>query len=92
MFDRKVVLALVIGFAACWFVGNGCALQPKEPLANRPVLRWIAKAAKSLLWVAAFVEPAPAEEPEATVQAMHHHEPEELGADGFPMVKHARGW
>lgn len=94
MFDRKVILALVIGFAACWFVGNGCAIQPKEPLANRPVIRWIAKAAKSLLWVAVFVEPAPPVETAEHARLMHHGADDhvEVGADGFPMVKHARGW
>ena len=91
--ERNVVIALLIGFAVCWFVSNGCTLQPKEPLANRPILRWIAKAAKSLLWVAVFVEPAPEDKPEAE-HLMHHEadEHDEVGADGFPLVKHSRGW
>lgn len=89
--DRKTVLALVAGFAACWFVSNGCTLQPEKPLANRPVLRWIAKAAKSLLWVAVFVEPAPAAETAEHGRTMHH-EHDEVGADGHPLVHNARGW
>lgn len=91
--ERNVVLALVVGFAVCWFVGNGCSFEKPQPLANRPVLRWIAKAAKSLLWVAVFVEPAPDAKPEAA-HLMHHEAEEhvEVGADGFPLVKHSRGW
>jgi hypothetical protein len=88
--ERNVVIAILIGFAVCWFASNGCTLQPSKPLADRPILRWIAKAAKTFLWVAVFVEPAP--EPTAkdcrTVKGEH----EEVGADGFPLVKHSRGW
>jgi hypothetical protein len=87
--ERKIILALLFGIAFCWFVGNGCSLEKPAPLSNRPVLKWIAKAAKTLLWVAVFVEPAPPEEPEHD-RTMHHED--EVGADGHPLVHHARGW
>ena len=56
MTDRQryaavVVVALMVG----WWAGAAGSRDPK-PLEDRPVLRWIARTAKSLLWVAVFVE------------------------------------
>lgn len=58
-FDRSTVLVLVIVFAAGWWTSSRAAPAPAP--VDRPVLRWIAKAAKNLLWVALVAEPAPAE-------------------------------
>lgn len=82
--DRSTVLvavvALLIGY---WLSGNA----GPAPTPDRPVLRWIVRAAKQLLWVAAFAEPPPA-----------HPEPEQrlvqspaIGADGYPIIDHGRG-
>jgi hypothetical protein len=57
--DRNTLLILVIVFAAGWWTSSRPGPGPGPH--DRPVLRWIAKAAKNLLWVAVFVEPAPPE-------------------------------
>jgi len=74
--DRNLVaivfVALAIGYCA------PALMTPARP--DRPVLRWVAAAAKNLLWIAAFAERPPAEQ--AVVQKTH---------DEFA-VDHGRGW
>ena len=83
--DRNTILVLI----ACVALGYWLADNPSkpEPLADRPVLRWIAKAAKNLLWIAVFVEPAPPE-PQAgqTIKAPA------IGDDGYALIDHGKGW
>lgn len=84
--DRNTMIVLV----ACVAIGYWMASPPSQPvgpLADRPVLRWIARAAKQLLWVAVFVDPAPPE-PEARqlVKAPA------IGDDGYQVVDHGKGW
>lgn len=57
--DRNTLLVLVVVFAAGWWTSSRPAPAPGP--ADRPVVRWIARAAKSLLWVALVAEPPPAE-------------------------------
>ena len=57
--DRNTLLVLVVVFAAGWWTSSRPDTMPSP--SDRPVLRWIARAAKNLLWVAVFVEPAPPE-------------------------------
>jgi len=86
--DRSTLLILVAGFVIGWWLASGGdTRKPTVPLADRPVLRWVVKTAKTLLWVAVFVEPAPPEEPEhaRTVKA-------QVGDDGFVRLDHGRGW
>lgn len=87
-FDRNTLLLLAAGFFLWWFSGPPApSPQPFAPPADRPVLRWVARAAKSLLWVMMFAEgPPPAEQPG---QLVHAHG--EIGADGFPTINHGRG-
>lgn len=59
--NRSTLLVLVIVFAAGWWTSSRPAPTPTPP--DRPVLRWLARAAKSLLWIAVFAEPAPPEAP-----------------------------
>lgn len=60
--DRNTVLVLAAVFVAgWWFAGGRPAPSPAPGPADRPVLRWIAKAAKHLLWIALVAEPPPAE-------------------------------
>lgn len=65
-FDRNTRLTLALVFAAGWTASALCT-PPAKP--DRPVMRWIAKAAKNLLWVAVFVEPAPPEPEHRVVHA-----------------------
>ena len=77
-------LALVC--LACMAAGYWLSSSPSSPVnpkpADRPVLRWIAKAAKSLLWIALIAEPPPKE---ALVQ-------QRIGDDGFPVLDHGRSF
>jgi hypothetical protein len=80
--NRNTLLILVAAFLFGMWLGQP-ARKP-QPLEDRPVLRWIIKAAKTCLWVAVFLE-----EP-------HPEQPDELravvGEDGYVVVDHGRGW
>lgn len=81
--DRPTLIALVAAVAlGYWIAGTA---QPQPPRPDRPVLTWIARAAKSLLWVAVFAEPPRAAQPDSRL--VQHA----IGADGYPVVDHARG-
>ena len=76
----------------CWLArhheANGTPVVPagKDSLAYHCVqhekTRWLAKAAKNLLWIALVVEPPPKEQ---LVQ-------QRIGDDGFPMLDHGRSF
>lgn len=76
--DRTTLLILVVVFAAGWWTSSRPAPAPGP--GDRPVLRWIAKAAKNLLWVAVFVEPAP---PEPAARVVHAR----VDRDGFAILE-----
>ena len=82
--DRSTLLVAVL----CIGLGYWLAADRPQPFAppDRPVLRWIARAAKTFLWVAMFAEqpPAPAER-----LAVHSHHVDD---DGNVMVNHGMGW
>lgn len=80
--NRNTVYLLAAGLLIGWWASQPAA-KP-QPLEDRPVLRWIAKTAKTLLWVAVFVEPAPPEQP----PEIRAH----VGEDGYVVVDHGRGW
>lgn len=84
--DRNTIIVLL----ACVAIGYWMASPPGKPitpLADRPVLRWIAKTAKTLLWVAVFVEPAPPEP-----QARQLVKAPTIGEDGYAVIDHGQGW
>jgi hypothetical protein len=80
--DRKTLLAIVAAVA----VGYWLAGSKPEPTPDRPVLRWVVRAAKSFLWIALVAEEPPAE----LEQTYLHHD--HVGADGYRLVDHGRGW
>jgi hypothetical protein len=55
--DRNTLVILAVVFAAGWWTSSRPAPAPGP--ADRPVVRWIARAAKNLLWVALVAEPPP---------------------------------
>lgn len=68
--DRNTVLVLAAVFVAgWWFAGGRPSPSPAPGPGDRPVLRWIAKAAKNLLWIAIVAEPPPAEPATRVVHA-----------------------
>jgi hypothetical protein len=76
-----VAAALLVG----WFYSSPQAAPSPAPQHDRPVLRWIARAAKNLLWIAIVAEGPPAEPKTQYVHAR-------VGDDGFQALDHGRGW
>lgn len=96
-FDRKLVavaiVAILIGFSwggGRWqrypFIPVPIPTPSPSPDQDRPFLRFVFKAAKNLLWLAAFADPPPPEKPEQRLV----HAPL-VGEDGYQVVDHARG-
>lgn len=83
--DRKFVVALVLAAAFGWWLG-GRSDSPAPP-ADKPVLRWIARAAKSFLWIALVAEKPPQDD-----EPRHLVKSQPIGEDGFPLVDHSQGW
>lgn len=57
------LLLLIVMLLVGWSLAVARQPQPAPiptPLVNRPVVRWVARTAKSLLWVMAFAEDRPA--------------------------------
>ena len=84
--DRKTLLVLAAAFAIGYFLAQS-APSPEPPAPDRPALRWLARAAKNLLWIAAFADPPP---PAARQDARLVQAPT-IGDDGYPVIDHARG-
>lgn len=86
--DRKTVITFVAAFALCWVWTHHQtpAPSPWQPK-DRPVLRFIARAAKSLLWVALIAEPPPP----ATYDRQLVHAPP-VGEDGHPIIDNGRSF
>ena len=82
--DRKTLIVALVAFVIGMYASGGGDDAKPEPLSNRPVLRWIAKTAKTLLWVSLFVEPPPAEQ--------HYVVHAKVDQDGNEMLNHGRGW
>lgn len=87
--DKRMVVIAVAAFAIAWFVatnqGNSVIPNPFVPQKpDRPVLRFIAKVAKTVLWVAVFAEPRP--------QPQSHYVQTQIGPDGHECLNHAEGF
>lgn len=87
--DKNVALAAVVAFGLAWFVATNTTdsivpnpFVPQRP--DRPVLKFIAKVAKTFLWVAVFAEPRPA------VPTYRDHAA--IGPDGHQVLNHGEGW
>jgi hypothetical protein len=85
--DRNTLLLLAAGVLVWWFSGSPAPQpQPFAPPQDRPVLRWIARAAKTALWVMIFAEGPPAQDR----PLVHAHG--DVGEDGYATIQHGRGW
>jgi hypothetical protein len=83
--DRKTLMVALVAFVVGSYAAGGSGDDnTPEPLENRPVLRWIAKTAKTLLWVSLFVEPPP--------QPQHYVVHAKTDAEGNPTLNHGQGW
>lgn len=83
--DRNLLLVAIL----CLAVGYWWA-SPSRPSplpTDRPFLRFVAKVAKTFLWVAVFAEQPP--QGDVDMQSLHAHHVDE---HGILMVNHGRGW
>lgn len=86
--DRNTILACVVCLVLWnWGTSTGGSTPgpSPRPIDDRPVLKWIARAAKTLLWVSLIAEPPPADRLYGTASVM-------VDEDGRPMLDHGRGW
>jgi hypothetical protein len=84
---HKQLAAIVAVLALVWWTSGGNSQpQPGPQPVDRPVLRWIARAAKNCLWIALVAEGPPADT--ARAQVVHAR----VGEDGYQAVDHGRGW
>ena len=83
--DKNTVFVNLAAAAIGYWLAGDRSPRPGPP--DRPVLTWIARAAKNLLWIAAFADPPP---PAARQDARLVQAPT-IGDDGFPLIDHARG-
>lgn len=79
---NSLIVACLLCVIAGWNLHGSYAPQPNT---DRPVLRALAKLAKTALWFAAFAEPAPADQ-NVEVQSVLVDE------NGYAHLNHARGW
>lgn len=82
--DRKTVLIVFAALAVGYWLSGSALPQPAQ---DRPVVRWVVRTAKQLLWLAAFADPppVPAEPHQRLVQSPA------IGEDGYPVIDHGRG-
>jgi len=84
--DRRTLAAVVVALVVGYWLASSHDTTPKP--SERPVVRWIARAARSLLWVALLAEKPPEDQ-----QPDHHvARAASIGEDGYPIVQHGRGW
>jgi hypothetical protein len=81
---REIIWAFVAGLAVCWWINSGGSQPNPQPEQDRPVLRWIARAAKGFLWIALVAERPPVEQP----YIVHG----KIGDDGHTVLDHSQGW
>lgn len=85
--DRNTLMILATAFAIGYWLAGGKPEPEPKPLDDRPVIRWIVRTAKQLLWIAVFVEPAP---PDVTTRQMV--KTKSIGTDGYAVIDHGDGW
>jgi len=83
--QRNAVIAGVVCLAVGWWLATSPAspISPKPP--QRPVLHFIAKVAKTFLWVMLAAEKPPQDQQTRLVHAR-------VDADGNPVLNHGEGW
>lgn len=82
MNEQTKRLALVVILAI--FIGLFASRQP-DPKPDRPVLKWISRAAHTALWFMLMAEKPPEKQEQMLVHAR-------VDEQGNPVIDHARGW
>lgn len=87
------IVAILIGFSwggGRWerypFIPVPLPTPAPDHTKDRPFLKFVFRTAKNLLWLAAFAEPPPPEQPDQRLV----HAPL-VGEDGYQLVDHGRG-
>lgn len=83
--NRQLTLVCLVCLAAGWWLARSPSSPVNPTPTDRPVLRFIARAAKTFLWLSLVAEKPPADQ-----QYVHAHA--RVGADGEPMLDHSAGW
>jgi len=87
--DKRLAYAFVAGVALALWLNSNTSPVPSPfnptPEPSRPVMRFIARAAKNALWLMLLAEPAPSQ---AGRQIVQHA----VGEDGYPVIDHARAF
>jgi hypothetical protein len=78
-----VYVCLACLLAGWWLSSSEKSPVGPQPQPSRPVLRFIAKAAKNALWFMLIAEPPPEAKAEQRLVRS------EVGDDGFPLLNHA---
>jgi hypothetical protein len=87
--DRRLVYAFIAGIALAWWINSGAAPTPSPfhpfgpPAPQRPVMQFLARIAKTFLWVALVAE-APPTAPAGIVHGRIY--------DGHPTIDHGRAF
>lgn len=84
--DRNTMIVVVLALAVGYWMASSSSSPLGPPAKDRPVLRFLARAAKSFLWIALVAE----QSPEPIQETYIVHAP--MGPDGAPTLNHARGW
>lgn len=85
--NRKTVIAIVAALAVGYWLAGSSSPKP-SPQPDRPVVRFIARIAKNLLWVALLAEEPP-KDPQPDHQVARAAQ---IGDDGYPILDNSRGW
>jgi hypothetical protein len=81
---RIVSIAVLVAAAVTWAAATS-DYSPIKPQQDRPVLRFLARLAKTGLWVMMFAEPAPADSQQYVVHAR-------VDSEGHRVLNHGQGW
>lgn len=86
LIDRSTLLAIGIVLAVWWMASSRSSspLRPSAP-PDRPAVRWVVRAARSLLWITLLAEKTP-----EIVEARSDVR-DQPTVDGFHLVDHTRG-
>lgn len=80
---RLVSITVLVAAAVTWAAATS-DYSPIKPEQDRPVLRFLARIAKTGLWVMMFAEPAPTDQ-SYVVQSR-------VDSDGHRVINHGQGW
>ncbi len=84
---KNEIMAGVVMLAIGWWLASSPSspIRPEPLRPDRPVLRFVARVAKTFLWVMMVAERPPQD---ATAQIVHAR----VDADGNQVLNHGQGW